>query len=123
MRKSRHSRNCRQDFFLKLWRASALEFQPQLPSQLADRFYERPDASPTCLDRASRSRVSRGYAAEADHKEPVVVRKTRQLDTQKPPVRERNVTPAEVTPRAAERQPEGMGTEPDAKCNRPGSIL
>ena len=72
MRKSRHSRYCRQDFFLKLWRA--LEFQPQIPSQLADRFYERPDASPICLDRASRSRVSRGYAAEADHLLPVVGR-------------------------------------------------
>jgi phage tail protein X len=36
------------------------------------------------------------------HLLPVVVRKTRQLDTQKPPVTERNVTPTEVTPKAAE---------------------
>jgi hypothetical protein len=37
------------------------------------------------------------------HLLPVVVRKTRQLDTQKPPVRERNVTPAGVPPKAAGR--------------------
>ena len=43
------------------------------------------------------------------HKEPVVVRKTRQLGTQKPPVRERNVTPAEVPPKAAGRGQAGRG--------------
>ncbi|MFT5509965.1 MAG: hypothetical protein ACI89J_003056 [Hyphomicrobiaceae bacterium] len=39
--------------------------------------------------------------SEMGHKEPVVARNSRELITQKPPITERNVTLAEVTPEAA----------------------
>ena len=38
------------------------------------------------------------------HLLPVVARKSRQVITQKPPVTEQNVRPAEVPPKAAERR-------------------
>jgi len=45
------------------------------------------------------------------HLLPVVTRKSRQLITQKPPVTEQNVTPAEVPPKAAERRLAEEGQE------------
>jgi hypothetical protein len=51
-------------------------------------------AHPWCIIRA---RTAPGHLL------PVVVRKTRQLDTRKPPVMARNVTPAGVPPKAASR--------------------
>jgi hypothetical protein len=50
-----------------------------------------------------------GTMSARGHLLPIVVRKTRQLITQKPPITERNVTPAEVPQKAAERGSAALG--------------
>ncbi|MFT7578341.1 MAG: hypothetical protein ACI9XZ_004748 [Alphaproteobacteria bacterium] len=59
--------------------------------------------------RLPRAKYGTGEVSQMGHLLPVAARKSRQVITQKPPVKEQNVTAAEVPPKAAGRRLAGRG--------------